>query len=97
MTDAELSARFRSTALYVALQSTLLTPHPPAGFISTPAEAQDVPQPDELALRWPGMSPDDVDAVYMDCRKESEYLAELQLDDMYQSLRELVAEDVGAV
>ncbi|EPS98566.1 hypothetical protein FOMPIDRAFT_1061291 [Fomitopsis schrenkii] len=97
MTDAELNARFRGTALYAALQSTLLTPHAPAGFVSTPAEAQEVPDPDELALRWPGMSPDDIDTVYRDCRKESKYLADLRLEDMYLSLRELVAEDAGAV
>ena len=41
------------------------------------------------------LTPDDVDAVYRDCRKESEYLAELRLDDMYRSLRDLVAEDAG--
>ena len=97
MTDAELNARFRGTALYVALQSTMLAPHAPAGFVSSPAEAQVIPDPDELALRWPGMSPDDVEAVYRDYRKESEYLAELRLDDMYRSLRDLVAEDAGAV
>lgn len=97
MTDAELNARFRGTALYVALQSTLLTPHPPAGFVSTPTEAQEVPEPNELALRWPGMSLDDVDTVYRDCGKESKYLAALRLDDMYLNLRELAAEDAGAV
>ncbi|KZT70169.1 hypothetical protein DAEQUDRAFT_709105 [Daedalea quercina L-15889] len=97
MSDAELNEHLRATALYAALQATMFAPHAPTGYVSSPAEAHEVPDPAELALRWPGMSPDDVDAVYGDCQKEREYLAELGLEGMYQSMRELVAEDAGAV
>ncbi|KAH9934994.1 uncharacterized protein B0H18DRAFT_1082732 [Fomitopsis serialis] len=97
MTDAELNARFRSTALYVALQATLLAPHAPPGYVSSPADALAVPDAAEIALRWPGMSPDEVEAVAGDCMREREYLAVLGLEGMYQSMRELVAEDAGAV
>ncbi|TFY65035.1 hypothetical protein EVJ58_g2238 [Rhodofomes roseus] len=97
VSDAELNARFRGTALYAALQATLLAPHPPTGYVSSPTEALTVPDPAEIALRWPGMSPDEVEAVADDCLREAEYLGALNLEGMYQSMRELVAEDAGAM
>ncbi|KAI0957243.1 hypothetical protein AcW1_005700 [Taiwanofungus camphoratus] len=95
VTDAELNERLRGTALYVALQATMTKRHQPEGYVSSPPEALTIPEQPEIALRWPGMSPDEVEAVERDCEKESRHLENLGLGSMYESMRELVAEDEG--
>ncbi|OCH94941.1 hypothetical protein OBBRIDRAFT_788678 [Obba rivulosa] len=93
ITDAELNERLRSTALYAALQATLTRQDQPEGYILKPAAATIIPDRSEIALRWPGLSPDEVDMVERDCARESTVLSNLGLDDVFESMQQLVAED----
>ncbi|EMD38365.1 hypothetical protein CERSUDRAFT_113529 [Gelatoporia subvermispora B] len=93
VTDAELNERLRSTALYAALQATLTRQDQPEGYILKPAAATIIPEHSEIAVRWSGLSPDEVDAVERDCAQESTILNNLELDDVFESMRQLVTED----
>ncbi|GBE81938.1 hypothetical protein SCP_0403120 [Sparassis crispa] len=95
VTDAELNQRLRNTALYVALRSTLRKRHPPHGYILLPLEVVEIPDRTEISLRWPGMSPDEVEGVERDYRWESDCLIRLELDGMSDGMRTLVAEELG--
>ncbi|CCM02415.1 uncharacterized protein FIBRA_04513 [Fibroporia radiculosa] len=91
--DAELNMRFRNTALYAALQATSRAHSTPKGYISTPVEALEVPDQSEIALRWPGISPDEVEGIEQDYLLESKYLADLEMDSTFESMVGLVKED----
>ncbi|KAH9952015.1 hypothetical protein B0H21DRAFT_800355 [Amylocystis lapponica] len=93
VTDAELNERLRDTALYVALQATLPRRHKPDGYISLPSEALAIPERSEITLRWPGMWPEEVDAVRQDHLRDAELLESLHLDNMYESLRQLIEDE----
>ncbi|OBZ75079.1 hypothetical protein A0H81_04264 [Grifola frondosa] len=95
VTDADLNERLRNTALYAALQATGLKRHVREGYILFPSEALEIPERAEIALRWPGLSPDEVDAIERDYERDSKMLADFALESIYQSLKQLVAEDEG--
>ncbi|KAI0362165.1 hypothetical protein OH77DRAFT_1515456 [Trametes cingulata] len=95
VSDDELNQRLRSTALYAALQAVSPRRQRPEGYKLSPAEALDVPSEDELALRWPSMSPEEISAVERNYGRDSRTLQDLDLDAIYQSMEQLVSMDEG--
>ncbi|KAI0780884.1 Non-repetitive/WGA-negative nucleoporin C-terminal-domain-containing protein [Trametes elegans] len=96
VSDAELNERLRSTALYAALHAVAPKRQRPEGYKLSPAEALDVPSEEEVARRWPGMSPDEVSAVVHDYARDSRALQDLALDGVFQSMEQLVDVDERA-
>lgn len=90
--DAELNMRFRNTALFIALQATMRARHRAEGYISRPSEALEIPDHSEIVLRWPGMSPDEADAVERDYARESKELAYMDMENTFESVQQLLAE-----
>ncbi|KAL7283436.1 hypothetical protein ACG7TL_002866 [Trametes sanguinea] len=97
VSDAELNQRLRSTALYAALQAVVHKRARPEGYKLAPAEALEVPSEEEVALRWPSMSPEEVNAIVRDYQRDSRALRDLDLEGIYQSLDQLVNVDEGIV
>ena len=95
VSDEELNQRLRSTALYAALQAVVHKRQRPEGYKLAPAEALDVPSEDEVALRWPSMSPEEVGAIVRDYQRDSRALQDLDLAGIYQSMEQLVNADEG--
>ncbi|KAI0670336.1 Non-repetitive/WGA-negative nucleoporin C-terminal-domain-containing protein [Trametes maxima] len=95
VSDQELNQRMRSTALYAALQAVADKPLRPEGYKLAPAHALDVPSEDEIALRWPSMSPEEVGAIVRDYQRDSRALQDLGLEAIYQSMEQLVNADEG--
>lgn len=94
ISDAELNERFRSTALYCTLCAILPREYQPEGYETLPDVALMTPSLEEIGSRWPGMSPDQVEAVIQDYNLECDRLGELDLNDVYHRVRELAAHDV---
>ncbi|PSR74094.1 hypothetical protein PHLCEN_2v10050 [Hermanssonia centrifuga] len=93
-TDAELTERFRNTALYAVQQSMMIfNGRHMEGYMLLPQEALPTPTEEEVASRWPGMPADDVFALLRDYERESNDLAALQLEDVVDRVRELAAEE----
>jgi len=86
VTDHELNEKFRNTALYTALRAD-------PKYILEPQQALGIPSPAEISFRWPGMAPDQVDAVEGDYREESETLRLLELEHDFARVAELAASD----
>ncbi|KAI0331109.1 hypothetical protein GY45DRAFT_1322812 [Cubamyces sp. BRFM 1775] len=95
VSDEELNQRLRSTALYAALQAIVHKRQRPEGYKLAPAEALDVPSEDEVALRWPSMSPEEVGAIVRDYQRDSRALQDLDLEGVYQSVEQIVTTDEG--
>ncbi|EIW51716.1 uncharacterized protein TRAVEDRAFT_136690 [Trametes versicolor FP-101664 SS1] len=95
VSDQELNQRLRSTALYAALQAVVHKRGRPEGYKLTPADALDVPAEDELALRWPSMSPEEATAIARDYQRDSRTLRDLDLDGIFLSMEQLVNADEG--
>ena len=89
VTDAALNERFEKTALYVALRDVLHSHHKPEGFHLEIADAVPIPTSAEIASRWPGMAPEEVEALAIDYQLESKRVVELALDDVYDRVKEL--------
>lgn len=66
----------------------------PDGYILWPSEALPSPTQAEVASRWPGMPLDEVAALTRDYEWESRQLAELQLEDVVDRIKELASEDI---
>lgn len=93
-TDAEITQRFRNTALYHALLHALAADRDHTkGFILEPAEARIVPTVAELRSRWPGMPDEEVEDLIRDYQWESMRLKEYALDDVVERVRELAERD----
>ncbi|EKM55617.1 uncharacterized protein PHACADRAFT_256352 [Phanerochaete carnosa HHB-10118-sp] len=96
-TDAEITKRFRHTALYHALVSTIhADPEYSAceGFIiAEPNDALTMPTLSQLQSRWPGMPDVDVEGILGDYEWESAALKELGLEDVVDRIRELAEND----
>lgn len=93
VTDMELNERFRRTALYTVFQAASQD----AGVVNfkllTPADALVVPTTREIESRWPGMAPEQVEALEMDHLAECEKLAGLKLEDVIDRVKELATQD----
>jgi nuclear pore complex protein Nup133 len=86
VTDFELNNKFRNTALYAALRSA-------PTYILEPQQALNVPSTTEISSRWPGMPPEQVEAMESDYRVESERLRTLSLENDFSRVGELAAAD----
>ncbi|KIK57777.1 hypothetical protein GYMLUDRAFT_45965 [Collybiopsis luxurians FD-317 M1] len=89
--DAELSQRFRETALYFTLLDILSRENQdePEGYETDPDVALIVPSLEEIASRWPGIPQDQVERVQEDYNLECDRLGELDLEEAYPRVREL--------
>ncbi|KAG2357680.1 hypothetical protein BDR07DRAFT_1490402 [Suillus spraguei] len=99
ITDAQLTSRFRATALYttfnVILPSPQLSQIP--GVDLDPNECLSVPLMPEIKSRFPGIQEDMVGDLARDYRAESSGVEGLRLGDVYHRVRELVMLDLGYV
>ncbi|KAH7889197.1 hypothetical protein F5I97DRAFT_483446 [Phlebopus sp. FC_14] len=102
ITDAQLTARFRATALYHTLSlilPTLFSISPnelsPEGFDLDPSQCLPVPLMPETSSRFPGMPVEMVGELARDFRAESSAVEAMKLEDVYFRVRELVIEDSG--
>ncbi|KAI0302174.1 Non-repetitive/WGA-negative nucleoporin C-terminal-domain-containing protein [Russula brevipes] len=94
VSDAQLNERFRNTALVGALSATLPKRHQPEGYILPPTLALAVPSLAELSSRWPGMSPEQIEALHEEYQEESALLAEYDLAEAYGRAREVVLDEM---
>lgn len=94
VSDAQLNDRFRSTALVATLSATLPKRHQPEGYILPPSQALAVPTLAELSSRWPGMSPEQIEALREDHQEESDLLAEYDLAEAFSRAREVVLDEM---
>ncbi|KAG6900855.1 hypothetical protein C0993_009973 [Termitomyces sp. T159_Od127] len=94
VSDAELSARFRGTALYNTLCAIVTKDHQPVGYETTPDEALITPTTTEITSRWPGFTQAQVEALVQDYNLECDRLGELDLNDVFHRVRELAVHDV---
>jgi nuclear pore complex protein Nup133 len=74
VSGVELSERFRNTAFYATLCAILPREYQPEGYETLPDVALLAPTPAETTSRWPGMSPDQVEALIQDYNLESDQL-----------------------
>jgi len=86
VTDDELNDKYRNTALYVALRAA-------PKYIVEPQQALGIPSTTEISSRWPGMPPDQVEAMEEDYQVESERLRTLGLEHDFARVAELAAGD----
>ncbi|OSX65290.1 hypothetical protein POSPLADRAFT_1054050 [Postia placenta MAD-698-R-SB12] len=94
VTDEEVNARFRGSALYVALRATIRPNAGFEGYIMAPSEALEIPQHADIALRYTGISPDEAEDIRRDLEEESQELAELRMDETFMCIRQLVQDDL---
>ena len=94
VSDAQLNERFRGTALVAVLSATLPKRHQPEGYILPPNQALAVPSLAELSSRWPGMSPEQIEALHEDYQEESDLLAEYDLTEAFNRAREVVVDEM---
>ncbi|KIK91679.1 hypothetical protein PAXRUDRAFT_830622 [Paxillus rubicundulus Ve08.2h10] len=102
ITDSQLTARFRATALYHTLSlilPTIFSTSPndtlPEGFDLDPSQCLPVPLMPETSSRFPGMPVEMVGELARDFRAESSAVERMKLEDVYFRVRELVMEDLG--
>ncbi|EJF65900.1 hypothetical protein DICSQDRAFT_49916 [Dichomitus squalens LYAD-421 SS1] len=95
VTDQELNERLRSTALYAALQAVAHKKDRPQGYKLTPEEALDIPPQEEIELRLPSMSPEEILAIERDYERDSRALQDLDLMDIYRSVEQIANQDLG--
>ncbi|KAF7338280.1 Methyltransferase type 11 [Mycena venus] len=94
VSDHQLNERFRATALYATLSNVLSMESPPEGYDTSPDVALVIPTEAEITSRWPGLSSEQVDALLQDYTLECDKLGELDLNDVYDRIRELAAHAV---
>lgn len=102
VTDAQLTARFRATALYHTLivilpiiNSTPPNETLPEGFDLDQSQCLPVPLMPETSSRFSGMPAETVGELARDYRAESTCVEQMKLEDVYFRVRELAMEDVG--
>lgn len=93
VTDAELNERFKNTALHTVLKATLYKTHQPKGYLLLPSEVLGVPERNEIASRWPGLPPEEIDALKGDYEAESLRVKDMELGDVFERVKELVSDD----
>ena len=78
----------------MALSATLPNRHQPEGYILSPSQALAIPSIAELSSRYPGMSPEQIDALHEDYQEESALLAEYDLMEVFGRAREVVLDEM---
>jgi nuclear pore complex protein Nup133 len=86
VTDDELTAKYQNTALYATLACG-------PKYVLEPSGALTVPSTTDITSRWPGLPPDQVEAMERDFAMESRLLEGLELENDYKRVKELVAQD----
>lgn len=86
VTDDELTAKYQNTALYATLACG-------PKYVLEPSRALAIPSTADIASRWPGLPPDQVEATERDFATETRALEGLELENDYKRVRELVAQD----
>lgn len=86
MTDDELTAKYQNTALYATLACG-------PKYVLEPNRAFAIPSTTDIASRWPGLPPDQIEAIEKDFAMESGTLEGLGLENDYKRVKELVAQD----
>lgn len=81
ISDDELSSRYQATALYLTLCTVFERDDGP---IVDPNEALDIPTNEEIMSRWPGMSPEQVEALVRDYNSERDRLEKTVLGTFLQ-------------
>ncbi|KAJ7219294.1 hypothetical protein GGX14DRAFT_591296, partial [Mycena pura] len=94
VSDHELNERFRSTALFTTLCVVLSMDNPSEGYDTSPDVALVIPTEAEITSRWPGLSSEQVDRLLQDYALECDKLGDLDLNDVYERVRELAAREV---
>ncbi|KAJ7172457.1 methyltransferase type 11 [Mycena filopes] len=84
VSDHQLNERFRATALYATLSVVLAMDSAPEGYDTSPDAAL-------IKSRWPGLSSEQVGALLQDYMLECDQLGDLDLNDVYERIRELAA------
>ncbi|KAJ3744726.1 Non-repetitive/WGA-negative nucleoporin C-terminal-domain-containing protein [Lentinula detonsa] len=93
--DAELSQRFRQTALYSTFLDILSRPDEDVdGFEIDPDLALVVPTVEEISSRWPGLPQDQVERIHDDYEIECDKLGDFELEEAYSRVRELAEIDI---
>jgi len=65
-------------------------------FEIKPDEALEIPSSEEIALRWPGISPEHLDAIMNDYTQEMDALGELELDEeLVLRIKELAVQNAA--
>jgi nuclear pore complex protein Nup133 len=82
--------------LYTALTEVLRKENRTEGYHLYFDKTLPTPSVAEVSSRWPGMSPDEVEALRADYQRESDHVRDLGLEDVYDRVRELASlrEDV---
>jgi len=86
VTDDELTDKYQNTALYATLACG-------PKYVLEPNRALATPSTTDIESRWPGLPPDQVEAVERDFATESSVLEGFQLENDYKRVKELVAQD----
>jgi nuclear pore complex protein Nup133 len=86
VTDDELTEKYQNTALYATLACG-------PKYVLEPSRALVIPSTADIASRWPGLPPDQVEALEKDYAMESQALESLELENDFKRIRELVAQD----
>lgn len=86
VTDDELTGKYQNTALYTTLACG-------PKYVLEPSRALGIPSTTDITSRWPGLPPDQVEALEKDFSTESAALGSLKLENDYKRVKELVAQD----
>lgn len=86
VTDDELTSKYQDSALYATLA------YGPK-YVLEPTRALATPSTTDIMSRWPGLPPDQVEAMERDFATESSMLEGLELENDYKRVKELVAQD----
>jgi len=86
VTDDELTAKYQNTALYATLACGPKYVLEPNGALVTPSAT-------DITSRWPGLPPDQIEAMGRDFTTESSILEGFKLENDYKRVGELVAQD----
>ena len=93
VTDSQLIAKFKNTALYTAVTVALDLDGDYEQKVLNPEQAAILPTWEELAGRFPGYSTNQLTALMSDYETEARILTELQLEDVFERVNELAATD----
>jgi len=80
--------------MYSALYAIIPRQYERPGCDLTPTQALPVPPVSEITARWPGMAPSWVDEMVANYEHESDRVSELDLEDVYHRIRELVVQEI---
>ncbi|KIY72168.1 hypothetical protein CYLTODRAFT_344529 [Cylindrobasidium torrendii FP15055 ss-10] len=93
--DSELNNRLRQSAAYAVFEAMYRDKIRLEEYDRTPIDALNrTPTRAELASRWPGKSPDELERINNDDLWEADLIGEWSLEASYEKLKVLAADDV---